>query len=129
MSFEERWEQAEAERRHEWAALEERFATAEARRQAFDDALFLKVNAMNAQFLQVLHEINDSLQQLTLEVRALREEMGGGFAGMREEIASLRAEMRLGFTEGQAEARAGREALLRMLDRLPPPQEPPPTPS
>lgn len=84
--------------------------TAEAKRQALDDALFLRVNAMNAQFLQVLHEINHSLQQLTLEVRRLREEMRGGFAEFREE-----------FTETRAEARAGREAMLRILDRLPPP--------
>jgi hypothetical protein len=112
MSFEERWERAEVERRREWAALEERFMTAEAKRQAFDDALFLKVNAMNAQFLQVLHEINDSLQQLTTEVRMLREEMRGGFAEMRAEFADMRAE-----------ARASREALLQILDRLPPPRE------
>jgi hypothetical protein len=111
VSLEERWEQAEVERRREWAELEMRFVTAEEKRQAFDDALFLKVNAMNAQFLKVLHEINDSLQQLTLEVRMMREEMRGGFAEMRAEFAEVRAEQR-----------AGREALLQVLDRLPPPQ-------
>ena len=70
--------------------------TAEEKRQAFDNALFLKVNAVNAQFLQVLHELNDGLQQ-------------------------LRAEMRHEFAESRAEARAAREALLQILDRLPPP--------
>jgi len=112
VSFEERWEQAEVERRREWSTLEERFLAAEAKRQAFDDALFLKVNAMNAQFLQVLHEINDSLQQLTREVRVLREEMRGGFGEMRADFAEVRAEQR-----------AGREALLQILDRLPPARE------
>lgn len=77
--------------------------TAEEKRQAFDDALFLKVNAMNGQFLQVLHEINESLQQ-------------------------LRAEMRHEFAEVRAEQRAGREALLQILDRLPPPPDAPPNP-
>lgn len=72
--------------------------TAEEKRQAFDDALFLKVNATNAQFLQVLHEINDSLQR--------------GFAEMRAEFAEVRAEQR-----------ASREALLRILDRLAPPRD------
>jgi len=72
--------------------------TAEEKRQAFDDALFLKVNAVNAQFLQVLHEITESLQQ-------------------------LRSEMRVEFAEVRAEQRASREALLRILDRLPPPRD------
>jgi hypothetical protein len=107
--LEERWEQAEVERRREWAELEKRFVTAEEKRQVFDDALFLKMNAISNQHLQVLHEISDGLQQLTVEVRILREEVRGGFAEMRAEFAEMRAEQR-----------ASREALLQILDRLPP---------
>jgi hypothetical protein len=36
------------------------------------------------------------------------------------EIERLGEEVRRGFAEGRAESEAGREALLRMLDRLPP---------
>lgn len=78
--------------------------TSEAQRQAFDDALFLKVNAVNAQFLQVLHEINASLHEINDSLQVLRTEMQAFRTEMREEQQVIR------------------EALLAILDRLPPPR-------
>jgi hypothetical protein len=41
-------------------------------------------------------------------------------AAQVSEIERMGEEMRRGFEEGRAEAKAGREALMKMLDRLPP---------
>jgi hypothetical protein len=43
---------------------------------------------------------------------------------LRRQLSAGQAEMPDEFAESRAEARAGREALMRILDRLPPPRDP-----
>lgn len=100
---ERRWEEGEAARVGEWEALEGRMMTAEEKRKTFDDALFRKMTIMTDEHSLII-------QQMIEQLEASREKI-------LEKIADEH-------TEGRAEARAGREALLRILDRLPPPRDP-----
>jgi len=89
-------------RRREWEELNGRLMTAEEKRQFENDHI-----------QRVLAQMTDTHVQA---FQAAQEDMQRAFA-------ESRAESRAKFEELQAEARAQRQATLRMLDRLPPPDE------
>ncbi len=89
-------------RRREWEELNGRLMTAEEKRQFENDHI-----------QRVLAQMTDTHVQA---FQAAQEDMKRAFA-------ESRAESRAKFEELQAEARAQRQATLRMLDRLPPPDE------
>lgn len=89
-------------RRREWEELNGRLMTAEEKRQFENDHI-----------QRVLAQMTDAHVQA---LQAAQEDMS-------REFAESRAESREKFEELQAEARAQRQATLRMLDRLPPPEE------
>lgn len=89
-------------RRREWEELEGRLMTAEEKRQFENDHIQMVLAQMTDAFVGT--------------VRAANEDM-------RRENAESRAESRAKFEELLAEARAQRQATLRMLDRLPPSKE------
>jgi len=105
---EKRCDEDEAERVRAFEALEGRAMTRQEKIDAAHDGLLRKMNVMTLEHLEILNDLRIDMQQWRVE--------------QRKEFAKV-------FDEGRAEAQAGREALLRMLDRLPPPQYPPPSPS
>jgi len=89
-------------RRREWEELNGRLMSADEKRQFENDHI-----------QRVLAQMTDAHVGA---IRAAREDMS-------QEFAESRAESREKFEELQAEARAQRQATLRMLDRLPPSEE------
>lgn len=89
-------------RRREWEELNGRLMTAEEKRQFELDYIQTIYAQMTDAFVGAIHAASED---------------------MRREFAESRAESREKFEELQAEARAQRQATLRMLDRLPPPEE------
>lgn len=87
-------------RRREWEEINGRLMTADEKRQFENDHI-----------QKVLAQMTDAFVST---IRAAGEDM-------RREFAESRAESREKFEELQAESRAHRQATLRMLDRLPPP--------
>lgn len=88
-------------RRREWEELNGRLMTAEEKRQFENDHIQTVLAQMTDAFVNTVRAANDD---------------------MRRENAESRAESRAKFEELLAEARAQRQATLRMLDRLPPPK-------
>ncbi len=97
---EKRWADGEARRVREFEALEGRAMTRHEKIEASFDGLLRKMDVMTLEHVRILHDLGSDMQA----ARARQE----------EDSAVARDEAR-------AEAQAGREALLRMLDRLPPP--------
>lgn len=89
-------------RRREWEELNGRLMTAEEKRQFELDYIQTIYAQMTDAFVGAIHAASED---------------------MRREFAESRAESREKFEELQAEARAQRQATLRMLDRLPPEEE------
>jgi hypothetical protein len=89
-------------RRREWEELNGRLMTADEKRQFENDHI-----------QRVLAQMTDAHVKT---IQAAQEDM-------RRAFADSRAESRAKFEELQAEARAQRQATLRMLDRLPPSEE------
>lgn len=88
-------------RRREWEELNGRLMTAEEKRQFENDHIQTVLAQMTDAFVNTF--------------RAADEDR-------KREFAESRAESRAKFEELLAEARAQRQATLRMLDRLPPPK-------
>jgi hypothetical protein len=93
--------EGEEARRREWEELNGRLMTAEEKRQVELDYIQMMFARMTDEFVQA--------------IRAAGEDTSRQFA-------ETRAESRLKFEELLAESRAQRQATLRMLDRLPPPE-------
>jgi len=89
-------------RRREWEELNGRLMTADEKRQFENDHI-----------QRVLAQMTDAHVKT---IQAAQEDM-------RRAFAESRAESRAKFEELQAEARAQRQATLRMLDRLPPAED------
>ncbi len=89
-------------RRREWEELNGRLMTADEKRQFENDHI-----------QRVLAQMTDAHVKT---IQAAQEDM-------RQAFAESRAESRVKFEELQAEARAQRQATLRMLDRLPPTED------
>jgi hypothetical protein len=64
------WRAGEEARRHEWEELEGRLMTAEERRQHFDDGLFRKMAVMTEEYIKIMREGGETLQQEIAEQRA-----------------------------------------------------------
>jgi predicted nucleic acid-binding Zn-ribbon protein len=88
-------------RRREWEELNGRLMTAEEKRQFESDHIQMLLAQMTDAFVKTIRTAGDD---------------------MRREFAESRAESRAKFEELLAEARAQRQATLRMLDHLPPPE-------
>lgn len=87
--------ESEEARRRDWEELEGRMMTAEEERKHQSDGILRLMTAMTAEYVNIM--------------RAFGEDM-------RQEFARGRAEAE----EGRAQLRANTEAVLKMLDRLPP---------
>jgi hypothetical protein len=81
----------EETRRRGWSELEGRLMTADEKRQLFDDNLFRKMSMMTSEYIKILQEEGQALRALQIEI-----------------------------AEGRAQIRANTEAVLKVLDRLPP---------
>jgi hypothetical protein len=89
-------------RRREWEELNGRLMTTEEKRQFENDHIQRVLAQMTEAHVQAFQAAQEDTKR---------------------EFAESRAESRAKFEELQAEARAQRQATLRMLDRLPPPEE------
>lgn len=87
--------EAEEARRRDWEELEGRMMTAEEERKHHSDGFLRLMAAMTDEYVTI--------------IRALGDDMKRGFAEGRAEAE-----------EGRAQLRANTEAVLRILDRLPP---------
>lgn len=90
---ERRWAEGEEVRRCEWEELEGRLMNAYERNQHFNDGLLRKMTVMTQEYIKILHEEREAIQALQGEA-----------------------------AEGRAQLRANTEAVLKALDRLPPPR-------
>ena len=88
-------------RRREWEELNGRLMTAEEKRQFENDHIQTLLARMTDEHVKTIRAAGDD---------------------MRREFAESRAESRAKFEELLAEARAQRQATLKMLDRLSPPE-------
>ncbi|HMI80798.1 MAG TPA: hypothetical protein VK480_03335 [Solirubrobacterales bacterium] len=93
--------EAEDARRRDWEELKGRLMTAEEERKHHSDGFLRLMSAMTDEYVTIARSIGED---------------------MKREFAESRAESRAKFEELLAEARAQRQATLRMLDRLPPPK-------
>ncbi len=91
-TVEERWEEGEQARQREWEELEGRLMNAYEKHEHFNDGLLRKMTVMTQEYISILHEERGA-------IRALQDEAA----------------------EGRAQLRANTEAVLKALDRLPPP--------
>jgi hypothetical protein len=112
---EKRWEEGEAERVREFEALEGRAMTRQEKIDASFEGLLRKMNVMTLEHLEILND-------LRIDMQHSREEADRASARFWKKAEAE-------YSENRAEAQAGREALLRILDRLPPPKDPPHGPS
>jgi hypothetical protein len=87
--------ETEAARRRDWEELEGRMMTAEEARKHHSDGILRLMSAVTDEYVTIIRSIGDDMRQ--------------GFAKVGAQL-----------DEGRAETRAQTEALLRMLDRLPP---------
>lgn len=87
--------EAEERRRRDWEELKGRMMSAEEERKHHSDGFLRLMAAMTDEYVTI--------------IRALGDDMKRGFAENRVEAE-----------EGRAQLRANTEAVLRMLDRLPP---------
>lgn len=94
-TVEHRCKKAEETRRQEWEDLKGRVMTAQEEQQHHSDGMLRLMSAMTDEYVTIIRAIGDDMRQ--------------GFAELRE-----------GDEEGRAQLRANTEAVLRMLDRLPP---------
>jgi hypothetical protein len=86
------WQKSEEARRREWEELEGRLMNAYEEHRDFNDGLLRKMTVMTQEYISILHEERGA-------IRALQDEAA----------------------EGRAQLRANTEAVLKALDRLPPP--------
>ena len=89
------WEEDEKERKREWEELEGRLMTAAEEHRHYNDGLLRKMAVMTEAQIGILREFGEDMHQ---------------------EFAKIAAQL----DEGRAETRAQTEAILKMLDRLPP---------
>jgi hypothetical protein len=95
--LEQRCQEAEEARRSEWEAAEGRVMTASEELQHRHDGFMRLLSAVTDHYVKVIDALG---------------------ADMRAEFAKGRTEAE----EGRAQLRANTEAVMRMLDRLPPPE-------
>lgn len=95
-SVEQCCKEAEEARRRDWEELKGRMMTAEEERKHQSDGFLRLMAAMTDEYVTIIRAVG---------------------ADMRSEFARGRAEAE----EGRAQLRANTEAVMRMLDRLPPP--------
>lgn len=93
--------EAENARRRDWEELKGRLMTAEEERKHQSDGVLRLMSTMTQEYVTI--------------IRALGEDM-------KREFAEGREESRAKFEELLAESRAQRQATLKMLDRLSPPE-------
>ena len=67
---EQRWEESEEARRHEWEALEGRLMNAYERNQHFNDGLLRKMTVMTEEYIKILREGGAIFQEEMAEGRA-----------------------------------------------------------
>ena len=87
--------EAEKARRRDWEELKGRMMTADEARKHQSDGILRLMAAMTDEYVNIMRSVSDD---------------------MRREFAEGRAEAE----EGRAQLRANTEAVLKMLDRLPP---------
>lgn len=97
-SVEQGCREAEEARRRDWEELKGRMMTAEEERKHQSDGFLRLMAAMTDEYVTIIRAMG---------------------ADMRSEFARGRAEAE----EGRAQLRANTEAVMRMLDRLPPPRD------
>lgn len=97
-TLERRCKEAEEVRRREWEAAEGRVMTAAEKLQHQHDGFMRMLSTVTDHYVKVIDALG---------------------ADMREEFAKGRVEAE----EGRAQLRANTEAVMRMLDRLPPPED------
>lgn len=93
--IERRWEEDEKARKREWEELEGRMMTATEEHRHYNDGLLRKMSIMTEQYIGILREFSEDMQM----------QFAKGWADAAESRAQLRANT---------------EAVLKMLDRLPP---------
>jgi hypothetical protein len=92
---EQRCKKAEEARKQEWEDLKGRVMTAQEEQRHHGDGMLRLMSAMTDEYVTIIRAMGDDMRQ--------------GFAELREKDE-----------EGRAQLRANTEAVLRMLDRLPP---------
>jgi predicted nucleic acid-binding Zn-ribbon protein len=92
---ERRWEEDEQTRKREWEDLEGRLMTANEEHRHYNDGLLRKMAVMTEAHIDILRAFGEDVHQ---------------------EFSKIAAQL----DEGRAETRAQTEAILKMLDRLPP---------